>query len=246
MERQSTLLAGDGSSAVTTEGGEEEPVSRRLPVRACQRLPQFARVDPGEVSCHRGCMRPLDEARWAEVVRSWGRPVTTVRRAAGTSVEGAAMPLWRAYNDPEVYIQCGLKGVEAPGDSAVWQAMHTEDRDQIRRVMQFGGRIFGRFDRVATFVTTVGASRRTTSTHYDEFNGFLCVVKGSKRVYVAAPSACGNTGSRETNETTQTPFDTGGFECYDLAAGDVLYVPGGHWHYVTTPAETVMLSFWFI
>ena len=67
-------------------------------------------------------------------------------------------------------------------------------------------------------------------------------------MFVAEPSACGNTGSLAPNETTQTPFDTNGFECYELAAGDILYmyVPRGCWHYVIiTPAETVMASFWF-
>jgi mannose-6-phosphate isomerase-like protein (cupin superfamily) len=243
MEGAATVREVSDEAGAAVAG--EPPVAKRLRLRACQQVPHFMRGDPRVVFCHRGAFQPLDEERWQATVRDWVRPVTVVRRVAGTSVEGATMRLRHAYADAGVYIQCGLQATEPPEASAVWRALDARDREQVRRGIAVGGRAFGAFERVATFITPEGAPEATTSTHYDEYNGFLCVVRGTKQVYVASHATCSNTGKLNANETTQTPHDTAGFVKYTLHAGDVLYVPSTHWHYVVTPAETVLITLWF-
>eukprot|EP00966_Prymnesium_polylepis_P319163 7371611-Prymnesium_polylepis.1 len=118
------------------------------------------------------------------------------------------MTLANAYKDRDVYIQCGLKKVTPPDTSPVWGALHETDRRLVRRLATRGGWLFGKLDRVATFITPLHAGEKITSTHYDDYNGFLCVVRGAKTVFVAAPDVCANQGMLKPNETPQTPFDT--------------------------------------
>lgn len=214
-------------------------------IGAYHRLPEFARINPYHTSYHRGVLEPLCESRWSTVVQTWKDPVTVVRRVQTTDVEGGLMQLARAYVDPNVYIQCGLKDIVPPENSPIWNALHATDQLLVERVAARGGRLFGKFERVASFITPKGATDKITYTHYDEYNGFLCLVRGMKHVFVADPNACTNTGKLKPNETTQTPFDTDGFIHYQLNAGDVLYIPKGFWHYVITPADTVLVTFWF-
>ena len=206
------------------------------------KLPRFARINPYRVNLRSG-FSPLRS--WHDVISTWEPKVTVVRYVSGTTIEGDTQSLRNAYNDPNVYIQCGLKDVVDPHDSPVWEALDPADRYSISTISTSGPAIFGRFERVATFITPKRAAVRITYTHYDEYNGFLCVVRGTKTVFVAPPAACANHDRLKPNETPQTPFDTPGFTRYDVKAGDILYIPKGFWHYVLTPADTVLITFWF-
>jgi hypothetical protein len=161
-----------------------------------------------------------------------------------TSIEGSKMKLCEAHVDPTTYIQCGLNAAMTPEESPIWNALCETDKLLIQNLIARGW-LFGKFERVASFITPRGASCMTTHTHFDDYNGFLCVVRGTKHVFVAEPGVCTNTGNLNPNETTQTPFDTEGFVSYTLNAGDVLYIPKGFWHYVITHADTVLITLWF-
>jgi len=84
-----------------------------------------------------------------------------------------------------------------------------------------------------------------TRTHHDGYGGWLCLVRGSKAVWLARPANCWNTGRLQSNETTQDPTTRPeAFVSYGLNAGDALYIPRTWWHYVVTAGDSAMLMLW--
>ena len=85
-------------------------------------------------------------------------------------------------------------------------------------------------------------------THYDDYHSIVLLLAGEKTFHIAPPhSFDGRYGKGKKNERLdKTPFDD---SCHlwrraDLRAGDVLFLPAGWWHYVSSTPHCIMTNIW--
>lgn len=88
-------------------------------------------------------------------------------------------------------------------------------------------------------------------THFDDYDNLAVVLVGRKTFYIAPPSMFADAPRRgEDNERLSvSPHDrltskTEDWEVAELAAGDILYLPIGWWHFVDSAPLTVMTNIW--
>ena len=95
-----------------------------------------------------------------------------------------------------------------------------------------------------------------SSLHYDAYHNFLLICQGQKTVLLISPeytsvlkphSACHNspnhsslTASEMRSKQKEIPM----FEVV-LKAGDILFIPEGCWHFVSSSQCTMAINFWF-
>jgi hypothetical protein len=90
----------------------------------------------------------------------------------------------------------------------------------------------------------------TTSPHFDENHGLLCVVHGVKNVRLASPARTSayraHSAVSAAANHSQLESDDSCFELsVDVAAGDCLFIPENWWHSVRSSPCCVALNFWF-
>ena len=98
---------------------------------------------------------------------------------------------------------------------------------------------------VSAWVAPRGA---TTPLHHDRHPNYLCHVVGRKLVYLWPPDAPiprNAPPAENTSHLDAAPIVDACELHADLRPGDVLYIPEGWWHYVTTPVTSCSVSIWF-
>ncbi|KAL4430898.1 hypothetical protein ABPG75_006154 [Micractinium tetrahymenae] len=105
-------------------------------------------------------------------------------------------------------------------------------------------------------------SSTRSSLHYDPYQNLLCVVRGSKSVWLAPPSATPWLSPQPlTHESANhSPADLSQpdlrrfpglaralplLQRFQVAAGDALYIPEGWWHQVDSAEGTLAANFWW-
>lgn len=86
----------------------------------------------------------------------------------------------------------------------------------------------------------------TSDFHYDSYQGLLCVVYGSKTVELIPPSKCITGYPLDMEAYNHTPLSNIGLSgdfTVKLLPGDMLFIPEGWWHKVTSSEYTVAVSF---
>jgi hypothetical protein len=90
--------------------------------------------------------------------------------------------------------------------------------------------------------------KAVSQTHYDSYNGILCVIHGSKRVRLW-PSAAILTANPLFGETynglspaTRLPPAS---ISVTVHKGQALFIPEGWWHEVTSQPNTIAVSYWW-
>lgn len=104
----------------------------------------------------------------------------------------------------------------------------------------------------------VSAANTVSRVHYDQPEGLLAAVMGTKRVMLFAPSEKRNLYPyppwSPSAQFAQVDLDQPDMRRFprlarargaiaELVPGDALYLPGGHWHYVESDEVTISIGF---
>ncbi|XP_070509952.1 bifunctional peptidase and arginyl-hydroxylase JMJD5 [Chironomus tepperi] len=104
----------------------------------------------------------------------------------------------------------------------------------------------------------IGPKNTISTMHTDDKHNFLCQVVGEKLIILASPKESENLYPYEglLNNTTQVDVENLDFAKFPnvknvkfqrivLKAGQMLYIPKLHWHYVRSLTPSISISFWF-
>lgn len=80
--------------------------------------------------------------------------------------------------------------------------------------------------------------------HYDSLDNLLLQVHGSKTVSIIPPQSCMQTYSSLHPYHRQALIAGCSNQSVELRAGDMLYIPAGHWHSVLTGTDSVSVNLW--
>ena len=78
--------------------------------------------------------------------------------------------------------------------------------------------------------------------HYDSYQNLLCVVQGEKIIELIPPGFLMKSQNLDTEAYNHTVSDKKGHFCITLTKGQILFIPEGWWHKVSSKENTIALS----